>query len=193
MDRIAQLDAFIKQFDLNGHAFYQDWRMGTLPTAKLQRYGSEYGRFVATIAKGWETLGQAHYAEEEREHELLWADFKGSIGSVDASPLPHTNTLVTAAEELFGSKATAAGALYAFEAQQPFTSKSKLDGLKEHYAVGEKGEEYFRVHADDVAEAELLRDLVRSMSDEEFAQTKTACAVVCAAMWGALDGVYYAA
>ena len=33
--------------------------------------------------------------------------------------------------------------LYAFEAQQPNTSQSKLDGLKEHYNVGEKGEEYF--------------------------------------------------
>jgi hypothetical protein len=30
------------------------------------------------------------------------------------------------------------------------------------------------------------------MSDAEFARAKTACAVVCAAMFGALDGIYYA-
>ncbi len=193
MNRVAELDVIIAQYDLNAHPFYQDWRMGTLPSSKLQAYASEYGRFVATIAKGWETLGEAHYAEEEREHEVLWGDFKSDLNAQTVAANPQTATLVAAADSLFGSKATAVGALYAFEAQQPHTSRSKLDGLNEHYtSISEKGKEYFRVHADDVAEAELLRKTAATMSDAEFAQTRTACSVVCASMWAALDGVYYA-
>lgn len=191
MTRTQELDQIIAQFDLNKHPFYQDWRMGTLPTEKLVDYAGEYGQFVGTIAKGWETIGEDHYAEEERFHEKLWDDFKAEIGFKTATGRPQTDTLVTAANNLFAQKAEAAGALYAFEAQQPNTSRSKLDGLLEHYEMSEKGREYFKVHADDVAEAELLRVRIAAMSDEEFARTKTACALLCASMWNALDGVYY--
>lgn len=191
MDRIQQLDALVAQFDLNTHPFYQAWRMGELPTEKLIDYAGEYGRFVATIAEGWEALGETHYAHEERDHEVLWDDFKAAIGSEKLSNRPETEVLVTAARELFRERATAAGALFAFEAQQPNTSQSKLAGLNEHYTVSDKGKEYFRVHAGDFAEVEDLKKTIAAMSDEEFARTRAACAVVCAAMWTALDGVYY--
>lgn len=192
MNRISQLDAIIEQFDLNKHPFYQDWRMGTLPVEKLKSYAVEYQAFVGTIAAGWETVGQDHYAEEERFHELLWAKFRSELGASGTASLPSTETLVTAANNLFGTEAEAYGALYAFEAQQPHTSRSKLDGLIEHYTISEEGREYFKVHADDLAEAELIRAKVNELSDAEFERAKTACAVVCSAMYGALDGIYYA-
>jgi pyrroloquinoline-quinone synthase len=189
--RVQALDALVDQFDLNRHPFYQDWRMGTLPVEKLRDYAGEYGRFVATIAEGWETLGQAHYAEEEREHERLWAGFQLAIGAGRQSNRPQTETLVTAAKNAFGERAAAVGALYAFEAQQPHTSQVKLQGLQEHYSVSEAGQEYFKVHANDIAERDLLRGIAVEMSEAEFAQTKIACALVGAAMWSALDGIYY--
>ena len=192
MTRVEQLDAIVAQFDLNTHPFYQAWRMGTLPTDKLETYAAEYGDFVATIAEGWDTIGETHYANEEREHEILWSHFKEGLGVNGAGTLPTTNVLATAARGLFEAPATAVGALYAFEAQQPNTSQSKLDGLNEHYSLSDKAKEYFVVHASDFNEAEDLRGYVNRQSDEEFAQTKAACAVVCAAMWSALDGVYYA-
>lgn len=191
MDRVAELDAIITQFDLNKHPFYQDWRMGTLPVEKLRDYAGEYARFVDTIDEGWDRIGESHYADEERVHERLWTQFQLTLGAVSATNRPQTDTLVAAARNAFKGEAEAVGGLYAFEAQQPNTSQSKLDGLKEHYSVGEKGEEYFLVHASDFAEAEALRGYVAKMTDEEFARAKTACAVVCAAMVGALDGVYY--
>lgn len=192
MNRIAELDALVAQFSLNAHPFYQDWRMGTLPMEKLRDYAGEYGQFVGTIADGWETLGIERYAEEERVHERLWADFQLEIGMTPRSNRPATENLVTSARNLFkANKATALGALYAFEAQQPETARSKFDGLSEHYGTSEKGKEYFLVHADDVAEIELLRSLVEGVSDAEFLQAKHACATVCAAMLGALDGVYF--
>gem|GEM_PF-5515285 len=69
-------------------------------------------------------------------------------------------------------------------------SKAKLDGLNEHYSVAEEGKEYFKVHADDIAEVELLKKYVEALGDEEFARAKTACAIVCSSMYGALDGIY---
>ncbi len=193
MDRIAELDSIVAHYDLNTHPFYTDWRAGTLPVEKLKVYSSEYGAFVATIAEGWETLGEQHYAAEERVHEQLWAEFRHELGGEGRAKKPETFVLVTAAESLFAQPATAAGALYAFEAQQPITSKTKLDGLDEHYSMSDEAKEYFRVHADDFNEAEDLRVAIGKMSDEDFARTKTACSTVCSAMWGALDGVYYSA
>lgn len=193
MTRVEQLDAIVAQFDLNTHPFYQAWRMGTLPADKLATYAAEYGDFVATIAEGWDTIGEAAYAEEEREHEVLWSKFKADLGVTGTGALPTTKVLSTASSNLFSRPETAVGALYAFEAQQPNTSRSKLDGLNEHYPnFTAAGKEYFVVHADDIHEAEDLRSYATRQSDEEFAQTKAACAVVCAAMWTALDGIYYA-
>lgn len=192
MDRIAELDAIIAQYDLNLHPFYQDWRMGTLPVTKLADYSGEYGQFVATIAEGWETLGELHYAEEEREHEVLWGSFKQELATTELSNYPETAALVAAAKANFAINAEAVGALYAFEAQQPHTSRSKLDGLNEHYQFTDDAKKYFVVHADDVAEAALLREYALRQSDEEFARTKVACETLAKAMWKALDGIYEA-
>lgn len=193
MNRIAELDAIIEQYNLNKHPFYTEWREGTLPMPKLQDYANQYGEFVATIAAGWETLAQPKYAADERYHEELWHDFRTAIHAAeDYAPHPQTVVLRTAAEQMFRSAPECAGALYAFEAQQPHTSQVKLDGLKEHYSVPDIGHEYFRVHAGDMAEADLLRAHIEKLSDEDFARCKVACAVLAAAMWSALDGVYRA-
>lgn len=192
MTRIQQLDAIIAQFDLNAHPFYQEWVKGTLPVDKLREYSAEYGRFIGTIADGWDTIGEQRYAHEEREHEKMWAAFQLGLGAVKASDRPQTMTLAFAARNLFSDKADAAGALYAFEAQQPKTSQSKLDGLNNNYSLSEDAKKYFVVHASDFAEAELLRGYIETMTEPDFSRTKTACAVLCSAMWAALDGIYYA-
>jgi pyrroloquinoline-quinone synthase len=193
MNRVQELQDIISRHELNGHPFYQEWRAGTLPTEKLTDYSGEYGRFVATIAKGWDTIGESAYAEEEREHELFWNDFKGELGCHFVSNRPQTEVLVAAANNLFATAPEAVGALYAFEAQQPNTSRSKLDGLDEHYNLSDKAKHYFVVHADDVHEVRDLEEkYIAKMSDEEFRRCKAACTIVTAAMWSALDGVYYA-
>ena len=128
MNRIEELDAIISQFNLNNHPFYQDWRMGTLPLDKLRSYGVEYARFIGTIDEGWDRIGETKYAEEERYHEKLWAQFQLDIACGEAEKRPQTETLVTAAKNAFALEPEAVGALYSFEAQQPYTSQSKLDG-----------------------------------------------------------------
>lgn len=167
--------------------------MGTLPEEKLRTYGTEYGGFVATISNAWESLGQPAFAAEERTHNVLWQDFRAELNSGTEVKNKETESTIGVAMNLFGTPETAAGALYAFEAQNPGTTKSKLDGLKEHYTLTEKAQEYFRIHVNDLAEGEYLRERIRNMSEAEFAQTKTACAIMAASMWGTLDGVYYRA
>lgn len=193
MDRISEIDALINQFNLNLHPFYQDWRMGTLPKEALVAYSTEYGQFIATIADGWETVGQPGYAQEEREHEVMWQTFRRELGATGTPSVPHVEVLVKAAKNLFAAGVPEAlGALYAFEAQQPNTSRSKLDGLNEHYNMSDTAKEYFVVHADDIHEAEDIRKDLLKLSDADFARAKNACAIVCSSMLGALDGIYYA-
>lgn len=191
MTRVEELEQIVARYDLNRHPFYMEWRAGSLPKYKLVDYSGEYGLFVSTIASGWDTIGEPVYANEEREHEVYWDDFRGALGFDKLSLRGETDTLVTAARNMFANKAEAVGALYAFEIQQPVTSQSKLDGLNEHYDLTEEGKRYFVVHAGDFGEADDLKRHIASLTDEEFERTKTACGILSAAMWGALDGIYY--
>jgi pyrroloquinoline-quinone synthase len=190
--RIDALDAIVAQYNLNNHPFYQAWRMGQISTDMLADYAAEYGKFIALIDKGWDTLGYPQYAEEEREHVILWSQFQAELNDPTPSNRVQTNVLVEAASSLFSEKASSLGALYSFEAQQPHTSQSKLDGLNEHYQFTEKGKEYFVVHAGEEYEVEDLQKKIAEFSEAEFEQAKSACSVVCSSMWAALDGIYYA-
>lgn len=189
MNRIEEIREIVKRNDINTHPFYKAWSEGCLPVDRLQIYAREYGNYIATIPAGWETIGEKAIAEEEREHHGLWLDFVSSVGSAPEVSVPQISTLVGVANSLSLSTPEALGALYAFEVQQPVTSRTKLDGLQKHYWVGEAGEKYFADHADDWSEPELLEKHMLTLSDEEFSRTKSAAAMVSAGMWLALDGV----
>ncbi|HEY3779750.1 MAG TPA: iron-containing redox enzyme family protein [Fimbriimonadaceae bacterium] len=192
MDRLSKINAIVAQHDLNNHPFYQEWVNGTLPVEKLQAYAADYGHFIGTIAEGWESMGHAELAEEEREHEVLWQDFRNSIGAGSDMQYVETEVLVDLALQEFAQTGKCVGALYAFEAQQPRTSASKLAGLEKFYSVDTAGKKYFEVHANDIREVEILDAALLKMSDEEFGMASDSCEKICKAMWLALDGVYQA-
>lgn len=191
--RIDQLDAIVAQHDLNTHPFYQAWRAGTLPVERLADYADEWAPFIAALDPGWDRIGLAEYAQEEREHDELWTRFRAALGAAGEMHRPQSRTLLAVGEHAFASVPEALGALYSFEVQQPATAQSKLDGLREHYAgtVDEPAQEYFRVHAVETDEPAMLAARIDRLSDDEFARARTACAVFSAAAWGALDGVFY--
>ncbi len=180
----------VERHDLNTHPFYQEWVKGTLPIEKLQSYAADYGHFISTIALGWETLGHCDLADEERYHETLWQDFRNEIGAGDRLMHAETELLCGLAKSEFSKQSSCVGALYAFEAQQPHTSASKLAGLEAHYETSKKGKEYFRVHAHDIAEAQILEQAFNDLGADEYADAKASCELVCRAMWRALDGIY---
>ena len=193
MSRIAELDAIVRQFDLNQHQFYQEWRAGTLPIERLAEYADEWAPFIGVIDAGWDRIGHPDYAAEEREHDALWQDFRSALGATREMRRPQSRTLLAVGEQAFASVPEALGALYSFEVQQPATASSKLDGLREHYAgaVGQDGQRYWVEHAVETDEPAMLAALIEQLSDGDFARARTACAIFSAAAWGALDGVYY--
>lgn len=193
--RIQELDEIVRAHELNAHPFYQAWRAGTLPVERLADYAAEWAPFIAALDQGWDRIGLAEYAAEEREHDELWTRFRDALGARAGAEMhrPQSRTLLAVGENAFASVPEALGALYSFEVQQPATAQSKLDGLREHYAgtVDEGAQAYFRVHAVETDEPAMLAERIDRLTDEEFARTRTACAVFSAAAWGALDGVFY--
>ena len=175
MSRIAELREIVLQFDLNKHPFYTDWRAGTLPMAKLQRYADDYGHFVGLIENGWERIGRSDYALEEREHHELWGDFATAVGSSTRRPLAETCALLDSARTAFTAPASAIGGLYAFELQQPDTAQVKLDGLREHYEVSAEGQKYFEVHAGEWHEVGDLEKLVDELDEASYLKARSAC------------------
>jgi pyrroloquinoline-quinone synthase len=186
-----KLDTILEKWNLLKHPFYQSWSAGTLPVEALQVYAREYGNFISSLPRAWETLKDPETAAEEREHAKMWTDFTAAVGgfTADAS-LPPTLSLVRASDELFAARASALGAMYAFEAQQPATAKSKLDGLKTHYNLPQGVEPYFEIHSANWHESEKLLRQLEALPANEQAQALTACERMAASLWDALTGIH---
>jgi len=188
---IASLDAYVHAHRLLDHPFYQRWSAGTLPVASLIAYAQEYGQFVRALPTAWTTLGDEETEHEEHEHAEAWDKFAIALGtSVGNTPQRHeTQALIATASRLFAEPATAAGALYAFEVQQPETATSKLDGLQKYYSVGEPGHEYFRLHTANHHEAEKLRKRIAAMTPAEQEAAAEGCREMALALYNALSGL----
>ena len=185
------LDSKISNYNLLNHPFYQAWSAGELPVDALKCYAREYGAFISTLPKGWETLNDPETAEEETEHIDMWADFADGLNTeVSEAQVPQVNTLLETAEKLFSDGETALGALYAFEAQQPETAKSKLTGLKAFYQLPEKVEPYFETHSHNEHEAEKLLARIGELSPDSQENVVHACEMMSSALWDALTGIY---
>ena len=186
-----QLDRIIEKWNLLNHPFYQSWSAGTLPIDALKVYASEYGAFILTLTEGWMTLNDAETAQEEQEHAELWDQFAAALGTHVSTPeITQTKDLVITSRELFAKPASALGAMYAFEAQQPATSKSKLDGLKTHYSLPAEVEPYFEIHSANWHESEKLLAVMNQLSSEEQAEARAACERMAESLWDALTGVH---
>jgi len=188
-----KLDAVLEKWNLLQHPFYQAWSAGTLPVEALQVYAREYGDFISTLPRAWETLKDAETANEERDHAELWTGFTAALGGFTSpASLPQTLHLVRASDALFASRASALGALYAFEAQQPATAKSKLDGLKAHYQFPQGVEPYFEVHSANWHESEKILRQIAALPTDEQAEALAACEQMASSLWDALTGIHEA-
>ena len=191
MDPKGQLNERIDRWALLRHPFYRAWEGGQLPVPALQSYASEYGAFISQLPLGWETLGETDTAEEERQHAKLWQQFASGLDAqIGAAQLHGVIELVAKAQRLFSSPATALGALYAFEAQQPATAASKLDGLRKHYSLPASAEPYFVTHASNQQEAAKLLDLIVALPEAEREVALGACEQMSEALWNALTDIY---
>ncbi len=182
-----QLDAIVERWNLLEHPFYQAWSAGTLPVESLRDYAREYGAFICELPAGWRVQNDADTAHEEEEHIELWAQFATALGTtIGEAERPAVRQLVRTARELFAEPATALGALYAFEAQQPATARSKLDGLIRHYDLPDGVRPYFEAHAANHHEAKKILERLSQLSPEAQARALTACEQMGRALWDAL-------
>ena len=188
---MSTLDRIVERWNLQQHPFYTAWSAGTLPASALRRYAAEWGAFIGAVPAGWRTLGEDEHAAEEVEHAALWGEFAADLGvAVHAEPEGEASrALVATAQRLFAEPATAIGALFAFEAQQPLTAAAKLRGLNDHYASLATSGRYFAVHADDYGEAAMLREMASALPPSQRERAESACAEMGEALWTGLSGV----
>ena len=98
--------------------------------------------------------------------------------------------MIKESETLFSSPDSTLGAMYAFEAQQPATAKSKLDGLKTHYSLPPEVEPYLEAHSANWHESEKILSALEELTLEEQAQAEKACAQMAKSLWNALTGIH---
>lgn len=218
LDFLAQIDAIIEQHHLLKHPFYQMWNEGKLTLTMLQEYAKEYylqvhnfPTYVSATHAACDDIQVRqmlleNLIEEERgtaHHPELWLRFAEGLG-VERSAvqgqeyLPQTRESVQVLRQLSRSENAVEGlaALYAYEAQIPAVSTTKIAGLQEFYGVdSEQTVSFFRVHekADEIHSAATQEALVKLCQTE--AQQQKAIASVETAVNAfnlLLDGVYEA-
>lgn len=188
-----RLDAVVEQYDLLNHPFYQAWSAGTLPVDALKTYAEEYGNFVKAVPIGWAAHGDFETAAEEIDHVVLWQMFAQGLGTdIGNAKLEGVKGLVAATDKHFADPIRSLGGLYAFEAQQPKTSTSKLKGLQEHYTMlpTDRVQPYFDIHCDDVHEMAMIVERLEAKTPAEQDQAVAACEDVAKALWDALSAIH---
>lgn len=180
-DVLGRLDQARGECSVLEHPFYKRWSAGELSAAELELYAGQYRHAVVALAEASEAAaakaGPAHarglrrHAAEETAHVGLWDDFAHATGVTTPAgndALGETEACAqawTAGEDLLEHLAV----LYAIEASQPEISKTKLEGLTEHYGYSEEGPalEYFKVHElRDVEHARAAGALIEELLGE---------------------------
>lgn len=193
MNIVERIDSEIERRSLLKHSFYQMWSEGKLTIDHLQGYSKEYFQLVKAVPKFVESIsanaGESmkadidNNAKEEAEHIEPWARFASALGVpqselVNYDGAAKTNDAVAAMSKLSSSSfEEAVAAMYAFEAELPKISRSKIDGLKKFYGMdGGDATRYFELHEEaDVRHAQVWREILQSLpADKQEAAFKAA-------------------
>lgn len=184
------------------HPFYQRWSAGELTREELADYSGQYRHATAAIAElsaavaetapAEERAALSRHAAEEGAHVGLWDGFVEAVGG-DVTAAPNAETRECVEEwTAEGSRLEQLARLYAIESGQPQISRTKREGLAEHYGIGDgRGNEYFRLHEKaDVHHAAEGRSLIEAHLDGADPQALVdAAEAAFKANWRLLDGV----
>ena len=215
-DFFAALDARIARYDLLQHPFYQAWSKGELTRDELREYASEYWHHVSAFPTYLSAL-HAHLedaplrrtvlenlADEEglpagRAHSDLWMDFATGMGA-DAEAVrertlqPETAALIAHFRgAMQTSPATALASLYTYESRVPAITRTKAEGLEQHYGADKVTARYFTIHQTaDVHHAKVWRDAIEAelvAHPEDADVALDAAEATAAALWKTLSGI----
>lgn len=185
MNIVERIDLEIENRSLLKHPFYRMWSEGKLTMDHLQGYSKEYFQLVKAVPVMVDFIARScdpsisssvsANATEESEHVALWTRFANALG-VSEDDLSNyvgtgkTNQSVNSLVNLTGrSVEEAAAAMYAYEAELPKISRSKIDGLKKFYGMStEDATRYFEVHEEaDIRHAAIWRDIISGSPAEK--------------------------
>jgi pyrroloquinoline-quinone synthase len=154
-----ELNKKLEQYSLLKHPFYQQWSAGTLTKDALCGYVKEYYHLVKAVPEMVEKIYQScptlevkMNLEEEKTHVGLWENFALGMGISkkelqDYVPADNTIEAVNNMLNLMAEPIEGSAAMYAYEADIPRISISKIDGLKKFYGISDFSTlEYFMEH-----------------------------------------------
>src|SRR5690242_14578959 len=144
MNLIERLDEARTRWNILDHPFYIRWEHGELTREELTFYAGEYRHAVCALADAAGAAGDPEHAAEEAAHVGLWDEFARALDA----PLerePRTETSSCAASWRRRDPLEARAVLYAVESGQPAVSRTKLEGLVDHYGFAREtpATEYF--------------------------------------------------
>jgi pyrroloquinoline-quinone synthase len=188
-----RLDDVRDRWNVLRHPFYRRWECGELTADDLAYYAAEYRHAVVALAELAKQSSAPEHAAEEAAHVTLWDAFAHSLDAdLDRPPRLETEACVDAWPAT-GDELEGVAALYAIESAQPDISRTKLDGLLEHYGFepGSAGTAYFEVHSERDHEhaAESKRVLAERARPEDHDRLVAAAERALAGNWTLLDGV----
>jgi pyrroloquinoline-quinone synthase len=213
---LVKLDEIVNERHMLQHPFYLMWNEGQLTIDMLREYAREYYHqvhnfptFVSATHANCDDMEVRqmlleNLVEEEQganNHPELWVRFAETLGVTreeikNSRYLPHTRASVSILKELSRRNNPAEGlaALYAYEAQIPEISTTKIDGLKKWYNLDTPNAlEFFAVHehADEIHRTVTREALVRMCQSDEQKQAALDAAREAADAFNLLlDGVY---
>jgi pyrroloquinoline-quinone synthase len=155
------------------HPFYQAWNRGEITREQLADYAAAYQVFMEKVPALWDRVLEGldiddetgdEIVAEETEHVELWAQWRRQMPAADDAP--QMTALFQGLDAMDPSEL--AGALHAYEVQQPEVAETKKDGLMNHYGVDAKHLDFFDEHAEEEEDHILFGKKVRN----EWADTE---------------------
>jgi pyrroloquinoline-quinone synthase len=205
MDIIQRIDSEIEKRSLLKHPFYQMWSEGKLTIDHLSGYTKEYFQLVKAVPGIVENIASlfpsnqdiATNAKDESDHVAPWVRFASALG-VEPEELASykgdkkANAAVEMMKKLsLASFEEAVAAMYAYEAELPKISRTKLDGLVKFYQLDSKDAlEYFQIHEEaDVRHAQVWREVLQAIPENRHEAVFNAAVESLAAQNLLLDSV----
>jgi pyrroloquinoline-quinone synthase len=210
MSLSEELRGLVKERSLLKHPFYEAWSKGELSLDVLRSYAAQYfrqveafPRYVSSVHSRCPDLSARkvlleNLVEEElhgTDHPSLWLQFAEGLGVSESTvretrPLPETESTVDSYYQLTsGDWREGLCALYAYEAQVPEVSESKMDGLRKFYGISDdRALAFFSSHMKyDVEHTRAVGALIDQHGRPGEAHRATVKATD--ALWKFLDGM----
>ncbi len=201
----------LKPYHLLNHAFYRAWETGSVSKASLQEYATQYYHQVLAFPRYVSATHSQCVTLEERSslrdnlndeeggpisHPDLWLNFCAGLGLdptdvKNSQPKEAINDVMKCFfEAVYQSKASALGALLAYESQIPEIAKFKFDHLKNYYISEEKYLDFFSVHEKaDVYHTQALETLWNDLSVTEKNESLISMEKLAQKLWFFLDSM----